>query len=181
MSAPRRRLRLPVHERTRFVLVGAHYPENVGATARALKTMGFAELWLVRPGRLADPSHEMARKMAVKSLDVLEGARVTATLDEALVGAELVLATTARRGMSLVLDAREAARVAVRDANDGRSVAVVLGNEKTGLGRAELALAHERIRIPMAGDQPSLNLAQAVQILAYELTVSALEARVDRP
>lgn len=168
---------LPIHGQTRFVIVGPHYPENVGAAARALKTMGFAELWLVRPGRLAHPTHELARKMAVKALDVLERTRVAETVEEAVGDAGLVLATTARRGISLVIDARQASRLAVRAARDGERVAVLLGNEKTGLGRDALALAHERVRVPLAGDQPSLNLAQAVQVLAYELMVSALEAR----
>jgi tRNA (cytidine32/uridine32-2'-O)-methyltransferase len=171
------RLRLPVHDATRFVLVGPHYPENVGAAARALKTMGFTGLVLVRPGRLASPDHEMARKMAVKANDVLQAARVVESLAEAISGAELVLGTTARRGVSGVLQPREAARMVERAAARGTRVAVVLGNEKTGLGQADLALCHERVRIPMAADQPSINLAQAVQLLAYELMLAALDAR----
>ena len=68
-------LALAIHEHTEFVLVTPHYPENVGAVARAIKTMGFTRLTLVKPSRIASPEHEMARKMAVKSGDVLDQAR----------------------------------------------------------------------------------------------------------
>src|SRR5687767_3406034 len=66
------RVRLPVHDHTTFVLVRPHYPENVGACARAIKTMGFDSLALVRPSRLAVPEHPMAFKMSVRAWDVLE-------------------------------------------------------------------------------------------------------------
>src|SRR5438045_888212 len=65
-------LELSIHPLVKFVLVRPHYPENVGAAARAMKTMGFTRLVLVKPGKMAEPSHVMAVKMAVKSLDVLE-------------------------------------------------------------------------------------------------------------
>lgn len=171
------RLHLPLHDAVRFVLAGPHYPENVGAAARALKTMGFSRLVLVKPGRLASPDHEMARKMAVKSLDVLGAARVCETLAEALDGAGLVFATTSRRGVSGVLVPRDAARTAQLAAARGETLAFVFGNEKTGLSQAELALSHERVRIPMAAPQPSINLAQAVQLIAYELMLAGLDAR----
>ncbi len=170
-------LSLPIHERTEFVLVTPHYPENVGAVARAIKTMGFTRLTLVKPSRIATPEHEMARKMAVKAGDVLDQARRCATLAEALAGLELVIATTSRRGTSGALPPRVAAPGIEAAARAGRSVAIVLGNEKSGLTVEQLALAHERVRIPMAADQPSVNLAQAAQILAYELFVAGLDAR----
>lgn len=170
-------LSLPVHGVTRFVLARPHYPENVGAAARALKTMGFGRLVLVRPGRLAHPSHEMALKMAVKSRDVLEAAPVCDDLAEALDGVDLAYATTSRRGVSGVLSPREVAVSAIASAERGQELAFVFGNEKTGLSQAELALCHERLRVPMAADQPSVNLAQAVQVVAYELFVAALSAR----
>jgi tRNA (cytidine32/uridine32-2'-O)-methyltransferase len=171
-------LRLPVHAATRFVLVRPHYPENVGASARALKTMGFTRLVLVKPGRLAVPEHEMAMKMAVKSQDVLLSALCCNTLQQAVADADLVLATTARRGVSGVLEPRDAGRLVLEHAEGGAQVAVVFGNEKTGLGAEDLRLSHERVRIPMAADQPSVNLAQAVQLVAYALFVAALDARV---
>jgi len=170
-------LSLPIHALTRTVLVRPHYPENVGAAARAIKTMGFTELVLVKPGRLAVPEHEMARKMAVKSLDVLDAAVRHAKLADAIESDMLVLATTSRRGVSGVQSPRVAARRAVEHAKQGGRVAVVFGNEKTGLDQDDLRLAHLRLRIPMAADQPSLNLAQAVQVVTYELLVAGLEAR----
>ncbi|HOU90890.1 MAG TPA: RNA methyltransferase [Polyangiaceae bacterium] len=170
-------LALAIHEHTEFVLVTPHYPENVGAVARAIKTMGFTRLTLVKPSRIASPEHEMARKMAVKSGDVLDQARRCATLAEALAERDLVVATTSRRGTSGARVPRSVAPEIEAAARAGRSVAIVLGNEKSGLTAEQLALAHERVRIPMAADQPSINLAQAAQILAYELFVAALEAR----
>jgi TrmH family RNA methyltransferase len=172
-----RRLWLDVHERTNFVLVRPHYPENVGAAARALKTMGFSKLVLVSPGRLAVPEHEMAQKMAVKSWDVLDAARVCETVEEAVVGVDVIFATTSRRGISGVLTPRDAAPKLVELAKTGRSVAILFGNEKTGLSEHELALAKNTLRIPMAADQPSINLAQAAQLIAYELFTAALHVR----
>src|SRR5512134_1736299 len=102
-------LELPIHPLLRFVLVRPHYPENVGAAARAMKTMGFTQLVLVKPGRMAEPSHVMAVKMAVKSLDVLEPAPVVPSVAAALQDVDYSYATTARRGVSGVLTARRAA------------------------------------------------------------------------
>lgn len=170
-------LELPIHPLLQFVLVRPHYPENVGAAARAMKTMGFTRLVLVKPGKMAEPGHVMAIKMAVKSLDVLEAAPVVPDVKTALKDVDFTFATTARRGVSGVLTARRAARDAVERAARGERLAFIFGNEKTGLAEADLMGAHARVRIPMAADQPSVNLGQAVQLLAYELFVAALEAR----
>lgn len=171
---------LPVAAASRFVLVRPHYPENVGAAARAMKTMGITRLTLVKPGRLAVPDHEMAYKMAVKSWDVLGAADIVPTLDLALDGVSVAFATTSRRGVSFVISPRQAASVAAERAGRGEALAFVFGNEKTGLSEEESALCGERIRIPMAADQPSINLAQAVQIVAYELFVAGLERKGER-
>ena len=170
-------LELPIHPLLKFVLVRPHYPENVGAAARAMKTMGFTQLVLVKPGKMAEPSHVMAIKMAVKSLDVLEAAPLVPDVRTALADVDFAYATTARRGVSGVLTARRAARDAVERAASGQRIAFVFGNEKTGLAEEDLLGAHARMRIPMAADQPSINLGQAVQVTAYELFVAALEAR----
>jgi len=171
------RLELPIHRSVSFVLVRPHYPENVGACARALKTMGFSDLVLVKPSRLAVPEHEMAFKMAVRSWDVLHAARRTETLEQAVHGVDLVVATSSHRGISGVLTARQAAREIVRRSAGGERSAVLFGNEKTGLAAEELSGAGLCLRIPMVADQPSINLAQAVQLVAYELFIAALEAR----
>lgn len=170
---------LPVTSAATFVLVRPHYPENVGAAARAIKTMGITSLTLVKPGRLAVPEHEMALKMAVKSWDVLEAARRCDSLDEAIDGVHVVFGTTARRGVSGVISPRRAAEISVERAARGERIAFVFGNEKTGLAAPDADLCDERIRIPMAADQPSINLAQAVQLVAYELFVAGLAARAE--
>jgi TrmH family RNA methyltransferase len=174
---PKPELCLPIHTATQFVLVRPHYPENVGAVARAIKTMGFTRLTLIKPGRLAVPEHEMAVKMAVKSWDVLSDAQCKDDLASALSEVDLVLATTARRGFSGVIQPREAAERALHVATRGGKVAILFGNEKTGLSEADHAWATLHVRIPMAAAQPSVNLAQAVQIVAYELFVAALAER----
>ena len=168
---------LPVTRATTFVVVRPHYPENIGAAARAMKTMGVTSLILVKPGRLATPEHEMARKMAVKSLDVLESAVRCSTVAEALGGVSLSFATTSRRGVSGVVSPRHAAELAVEAAAGGKRVAFLFGNEKTGLSPEDAAECTDRLRIPMAADQPSINLAQAVQLVAYELFLAGLAAR----
>ncbi len=170
-------LSLPVHAAVTFILVHPHYPENVGAAARAIKTMGFTRLRLVKPGRLAVPEHEMARKMAVKSLDVLDFAERHLTLDSALSDIDLAFATTSRRGASGVELPRDAAADIVMLTRKGLRMAIVLGNEKTGLDATHAASCERSLRIPMASDQPSINLAQAVQVLAYELFVAGLAER----
>jgi tRNA/rRNA methyltransferase len=170
-------VRLPIHEHTLFVLVRPHYPENVGAVARAIKTMGFLNLALVKPGRLAGPDHQMARKMAVKSKDVLDRARVAPTLADVVRDRRFVVATTARRGVTGVIEPRALAQEAVERAAAGESIAILFGNEKTGLSEAERQAAQRFVRIPMAANQPSVNLAQATQVIAYELLLAALAER----
>lgn len=167
-------LELPIHRTVRFLLVGPHYPENVGAAARALKTMGFTRLGLVRPSRLALPDSPMARKMAVKSGDVLAQSQLFDNLDEALVGTDLVVATTSRRGVSYVASPRVIAHTLLKSAARGQCAAVLFGNEKTGLSAADLKQADLLLRIPIAADQPSVNLAQCVQIIAYQFFQTAL-------
>lgn len=168
-------LKLPICEATKFVLVWPHYPENVGAAARAIKTMGVTRLCLVKPGRLAVPSHEMAFKMAVKAWDVLDAAEIVPTLEDALEGIDLVFTTSSHSGQSGVLVPRSAARIAREAANKGKRIAVVLGNEKTGLTKEHLECGHYAIRIPMAAPQPSVNLAQCCQLIAYEWFCAGLE------
>jgi len=170
-------LRLPIHRAVRFLLVTPHYPENVGAACRAIKTMGFSEIGLVKPSRLAGIDHPMAEKMAVKSTDVLRDALIFDNLDEAIVGFEFVVATTSRRGVSGVIGPEAVAQKLVGLAGSGKRGCILFGNEKSGLTADEVDRADAYLRIPMAADQPSINLAQAVQIVAYQLFRAALDAR----
>jgi TrmH family RNA methyltransferase len=170
-------LELPIHRAMRFLLVSPHYPENVGAACRALKAMGFSKLGLVTPAELASPTHPMAQKMAVKSLDVLDSAALFDSFDDAILGSDVVVGTTARRGVSMVLPPCRLADTLVSLAAEGKRITMVFGNEKSGLTSEQLAQCHLLVRIPLAGDQPSLNLAQAVQIITYELFRSGLAKR----
>jgi TrmH family RNA methyltransferase len=168
-------LRFPLTEATTFILVQPHYPENIGAAARAAKTMGVTRLCLVRPGKLAVPEHEMAFKMAVRAWDVLAMTTRSPTLQQAIAGFDAVYATTGRGDVPNLLSPRTAAKQAQQVAERGGRVAVVFGNEKTGLSREEIAQCGWHLQIPMAAEQPSINLAQAVQIVSYEWFQAGLE------
>ncbi|HTQ74438.1 MAG TPA: RNA methyltransferase [Burkholderiales bacterium] len=157
--------------RIRVVLSRPSHPGNVGAAARAMKTMGLARLFLVRPRRFPDPE---ARAMASGALDILQSARVCADLDEALAGTIFSVAMSARpRELSHApLEAREAAQEAVGAAREGE-VAMVFGNETVGLSNADVLRCSRLARIPASEEYASLNLSQAVQVMAYELRMAA--------
>ena len=158
-------------ENVRVVLCGTSHPGNIGASARAMKTMGLASLYLVNPKRFPAPE---AEAMATNATDVLEQAIVCATLEEALVGTLYAVACTARsRDLSHeVLTAREAGTRLAREAVHG-PVALVFGPEKTGLTAEDVSRCSVIAMIPANPDYSSLNLGAAVQILAYELRQSA--------
>lgn len=157
----------------RFVLVRTSHPGNIGAAARAIRTMGFDRLELVAPHRFP---HAEAVALASGAVATLEQARVTSTLVEAVSDCTLVLGCTARsRAVPLEeLSPREAVARALAASATGE-VALVFGNERAGLDNAELMSCHAAVRIPSVEDFPSLNLSQAVQVLAYELRLAMLE------
>ena len=162
--------------RIRFVLVRTSHPGNIGAAARAIRTMGFTRLGLVAPHRFP---HADVTAMAAGADDVLTGAAVHPTLVEAIADCTLAFGCTARRrGVQIPeLSPREAAEKIVAAGGGGHGeVAVVFGNERTGLENDELMSCHYAVHIPSAADFPSLNLAQAVQVLAYEVRLAALAA-----
>lgn len=151
----------------RFVLLETSHPGNLGAAARAMKTMGLSELVLVKPAQF--PSAE-ATARAAGADDILSRAKVCKTLSEAVEGCRLVLACSGRR-RSLeqpVVLPEEAAQRAVAEAND-YSVAIVFGRERYGMDNEELGLADAVITIDTDPDFSSLNLGAAVQLLAYEV------------
>ena len=160
--------------RLRVVLVGTQHPGNIGAAARALKTMGLARLVLVAP---EDYPAEEAYRRAAGADDLLGDAPVVDTLAEAVADCHLVLGCTARsRRVQLEEHApRQAAAVAVARAVAGGEVALVFGRERTGLSNEELQLCHAAVHIPANPGYSSLNLAAAVQVLAYELRLALLE------
>ncbi|WNH52721.1 RNA methyltransferase [Stenotrophomonas oahuensis] len=164
--------------RIRFVLVGTQHPGNMGAAARAMKTMGLGRLVLVAPEK---PLDEEAFRRSAGAEDVLGDAPVVATLAEAVADCRLVLGCTARaRRVQLeeLLPAVAAERALAKagDAADPGEVAFVFGRERTGLTNEELQLCHLAVHIPSNPEFSSLNLAAAVQVLAYELRMAHLQA-----
>ncbi|MGN6452895.1 MAG: RNA methyltransferase [Steroidobacteraceae bacterium] len=151
----------------RIVLVAPSHPGNVGAAARAMKNMGLSTLVLVNPRQFPHPE---ANARASGAEDVLQAEHVTPTLAEALAGCGYVAATTARDRDQYfrVLDVRAAAARLVAEAQRAPA-AVIFGAERSGLSNEELEMAHALIRIPASPQYVSLNLAMAVQLVAYEL------------
>ena len=151
----------------RIVLVAPSHPGNIGAAARAMKNMGLRELVLVRPRHFPDPE---ASARASGADDVLASARVVESLQEALSGCGFVAATTSRERDQYfrIADVRDAAVRVLAEAQRSPA-AVVFGAERTGLTNEELETAHLLIRIPASDAYASLNLAMAVQLVAYEL------------
>jgi tRNA/rRNA methyltransferase len=157
--------------RVAVVLVRTSHPGNIGAAARAMKTMGLADLVLVDPRHFP---HAEAEARAAGATDVLGRARVVATLAEALADRVLAIGFSARgRDLSHpARDWRSLAPEAVAAAADG-PVALVFGNETSGLSNDELLACQRHASIPANPAYPSLNLAAAVQIAAYELALAA--------
>ena len=160
-----------VLSRIRVVLSHPAHPGNIGAAARALKTMGLSRLHLVQP---KDFYSVETRALASGALDVLRAARVFDTLDDALEGTTLAVAMSAReRDLSHPpMDVRTAAREVARAARH-EEIALVFGNETAGLANDEVMKCNRLAYIPASPDYTSLNLAQAVQVTAYEVRMAA--------
>lgn len=160
----------------RVVLCETAHPGNIGAAARALKTMGLGQLILVAPERYPDPQAEW---LASGAIDVLAGARVFASLGEALAGSAFTVACTARpREIAVpMLGAREAAARMIEVART-QPVALVFGNETFGLTAAEVNQCQLLATIPASAEYSSLNVAAAVQVFAYELRAAVLGTAV---
>ncbi|MFP6559466.1 RNA methyltransferase [Paraburkholderia sp. B3] len=161
---------------TRFVLVEPSHPGNVGAAARALKTMGFSRLVLVAPRVPQVQRDPEAVAMASGADDVLAAAHIVPTLADALAGTQWSLALTARtREYGPPPGApREAVRDACRQVSAHGDIALVFGNERTGLSNDDVERCSALAHIPANPAYSSLNLAQAVQVLAYELRLAYL-------
>ena len=162
-------------DRIRIVLCTTTHPGNIGATARAMKTMGLSRLALVTPRFFP---HEQATAMASGADDVLAAAKVYASLPDALQGTTLVVGMTARaRDLSHPMrPMREVAQQVAEEAQQGE-VALVFGTEMSGLSNAELDACQVLANIPAQPGFSSLNLAASVQIAAYELRQALLQDR----
>lgn len=153
----------------RIVLCRPSHPGNIGAAARAMKTMGLADLRLVAPEKFPAPE---ARWMATNAIDVLDHAKVHATLAEAISDcvAAFALSARPREWSTQLLEVRAAAACAVALGGD---VAFVFGNEQAGLTNEEMLACQYLVHIPANPGYTSLNLAQAVQVVAYELFMTS--------
>lgn len=158
-------------DNVRVVLMGTTHPGNIGATARAMKTMGLSRLHLVAPAHFPDP---MAQATASNAVDVLNSAHVHEELRTALRGTRLVMGLTARprRLAAPALDARTCAERLAAEST-AYPVAILFGREHSGLTNAELSHCHAVVHIPANPAYPVLNLAAAVQIVCYELFLAA--------
>lgn len=172
-------------EKIRIILVNTSHPGNIGSAARAMKTMGLKQLFLVSPKEFP---HVKAYEMASSADDILEKARIVTSLPEALVGCSLAIGASARiRAFDLRhLDPRvcaekimeEVALSLESDAStsspDSPDVALVFGREQSGLTNEELLRCQYHVGIPSNPDYSSLNLAAAVQVLCYEVRMAFL-------
>ena len=154
----------------RVVLSHTTHPGNIGAAARAMKTMGLERLYLINPKHFPDAQ---ADTMACGAENVLRNAVVCNSIDEALHGTVFVAAMTARlRDISLeVLTPRDAMPLLAQHTVQGE-VALLFGTEMSGLTNEEVGKSHVLVRIPANPEYSSLNLAAAVQVACYELTVA---------
>ena len=157
----------------RVVLVNTSHPGNIGGAARAMKNMGLSRLVLVEPQDF--PSAEAVARASGAS-DILDAAQVVGTLEEALIGCSQVFGTSARerRIPWPLLDPRESAVACIDQVQLGGEVALVFGREYAGLTNEELQRCHFHVHIPSDPQFSSLNLATAVQVLAYEVRMAWL-------
>lgn len=157
----------------RIVLARTSHPGNIGAAARAMKTMGLSRLYLVQPYLFPN---SQADAMAASAGDLLTQAHVCSTLEEALAGTTLALGVSARR-RDIVTEVLTPPESAVRLLAEAQSapVALVFGNETSGLSNEELSLCQGLVTIAANPDYSSLNLAAAVQVLSYEIRQNWLQ------
>ena len=166
---------IALRERLRLVLLETTHPGNIGAAARAMKTMGLQQLHLVAPRHFP---HAEATALASGADDLLASAVVHETLEQAIADCHWVLGTSARLRSIPVpgLDVRDAAQQVVQRLRDGEiRIAILFGQERSGLTNEQLGRCHRLVHIPTTPAFGSLNLAQSLQIVAYELRMAALE------
>lgn len=157
----------------RIVLVNTSHPGNIGAAARAMKTMGLSQLYLVSP--LAFP-HPKAIEMASGAQDVLDRVVMVENLEDAINDCTLIAGTSTRNRTIPwpILSPRKFAEKIYHPDHASHKIAILFGREQSGLTNEELQKCHFHLQIPSHPDYSSLNLAAAVQVIAYELRVAAL-------
>ncbi|WP_053980035.1 tRNA (cytosine(32)/uridine(32)-2'-O)-methyltransferase TrmJ [Marinagarivorans algicola] len=171
----------PEFDRIRMVLVNTSHPGNIGAAARAIKNMGLSRLVLVAP---KDFPADQAQWRAAGALDVLENAIVVDTLDEAIADCQLVVGTSAR-GRRIpwpLVSPRECGDKVYAEAKHAEhEVAIVFGREDRGLTNEELHKCQYHVHIPANPAYSSLNIAAALQVIVYEIRMSALAFEAGQP
>jgi len=169
----------PALDRVRVVLSHTSHPGNIGAAARAMKTMGLSRLYLVNPKFFPHPD---AQALATGAAGMLDNAVVTDSLDAALADTVMAVAVTARhRNLSHeVVTCRQACEKVVQETTHG-DVALVFGTERSGLTIDEVGKCQLIATIPADDSYASLNLAQAVQVFAYELRMAMAITHETRP
>ncbi|CAM3254487.1 putative methyl transferase in Fe-S cluster assembly [Xenorhabdus nematophila AN6/1] len=165
-------LKAAMLENIRIILVETSHTGNMGSAARAMKTMGLSNLYLVNP--LVQPDSN-AIALSAGASDVIGNATIVNTLDEALAGCELVIGTSARsRTLPWpMVEPRECGERCVKASNHS-PVAIVFGRERVGLTNEELQKCHYHLYIPTNPEYGSLNLAMAVQLVSYEIRMAYL-------
>lgn len=164
-----------------MVLVAPRNPLNIGAAARAMANFGFSNLTVVAPYA---PHWAEAKQSAIGAGSVLDDARETATLAEAVASCTLVLGTgtlTYRKAEQPVVALPDAEALVLTECNRGGRIAIVFGPEKHGLTRDDLALCHRLLVIPTDAEQPSMNLGQAVAVCLYELSAPRIAHSITPP
>lgn len=152
-----------------FILVEPAVPENVGAAARAMKTMGFTDMRLVNPcDHLSDP----ARWLAHASNDILENAEVYASFEDAVHDLDFIIGTSAKQRLVKedYYSTRDLVKIIQSKSDSVRHVGIVFGREDSGLRNEELRRCDMVSSVPLQTTYPSLNLAQAIMLYAYELS-----------
>ncbi len=161
----------------RIVLVETSHPGNIGATARAMKTMQQDQLYLVNP-KIYPSAESTAR--ATGADDVLHKAIVCDDLDEALQDCSMIFATTARdRSIQWPVHNPKSCSDTIMKTSAETNIAIVFGRERSGLSNEEVDRCNQIVQIPANEEYSSLNLASAVQIICYELMMAALDTAVD--
>ena len=158
----------------RIVMVNTTLPANIGSALRAMKTMGLAKLVLVAPKTYPHPDIDA---LAAGAADLIEQIEIAETLEDAIKDCHIVFGTSARcRTIPWpLLDARPAAEMSLKAvAQEQQEVAVIFGREDRGLTNEELALANYHVTIPVNSDYGVLNVAQAIQVICYEMRMAAM-------
>ncbi len=159
----------------RIVLVETTHPGNIGGTARAMKNMGLLNLFLVNPKSYPDPK---ALWRAASANDVLEGAKVVDSLDDAIADCHFVVGTSARQRRIPwpLLNSRSSA-AAISQLPENQRIAILFGREDRGLTNEQLVLCNVHLQIPTSPNYSSLNIAMAVQIICYDLLIESTKSR----